>query len=98
MLIDASFVFTYSVAIRMSVISAYSVVHHVSVQVDPPTPAPFSVALMKLSDYTASSVAVSYSFTVMPSFTVPLGSVIKVSFPNIASGLNYSNLSKSSPR
>lgn len=98
MLVDAAFVFTYSVVIKMTVIVANSVVHNVDVQVSPPAAAPFSVALMKLSDYTAQSVAVNYTFTIVPSYLVPIGSILTISFPNLASGLNYSNLSKSNPK
>jgi hypothetical protein len=98
MVVDASFVFNYTVTISMKVISGNSVVHYVNVTVPPPQPAPFSVCVMKLSDYTASKVAVNYTFTLMPSYKVPINSTLYIDFPNLASGLNYSNLSTSNPK
>jgi hypothetical protein len=96
--IDASLVFTYTVTIKMKVIQSNSVLHYVDVDVPQPSPAPFSVCLMSLSDYTQTKVAVNYTFSIMPSYTVQVNSSLIVTLPSEATGLSYTHLSTSVPK
>lgn len=97
-IVDVGLVFTYAVTIKMQVIQANSVVHYIDVDVPPPNPAPFSLCLMILSDYTQSKVAVNYTFSIVPSYTVQTNSSLVINFPNLATGLSYQHLSTSNPQ
>lgn len=97
MVVDAAFVYDYPVRVNISVIKDNSVIHKISGVVDPPAPAPFSLNILRLSDYVAQRVAVNYTFMFMPSYDVPNMSKIIIEFPNSAL-VDYSHLSLSNPK
>lgn len=97
MVVDASYVYDYPVSANISVIQSNSVIHKISAVVDPPAAAPFSLNILRLSDYVAERVAVNYTFSFMPSYRVENMSKIVIDFPsNIL--VNYSHLSFSNPK